>query len=173
VRATRLVRFLTRLLSLCVFATGLSGCAFYSTIYAYDGSKLLTTGPGLGAQARVVGRFEEHDRQFYLLYGLLPVGERVNGAELAAHALGDHDAGINLRMSDGQNLVDMLISYIPCVAGLLCGTWSTWVEGDIVDLDGPRDAVWLEPGVPSGQRVGPVSLPAKRDEGDGVAEDGR
>jgi hypothetical protein len=97
----------------------------------------------------------------------------VNGAQLAADALGVHDAAINLQMSDGQNPVDMLITYIPCVLGLLCGTWSTWVEGDIVDLDGPRDRVWLQPDVLIGRRVGPVSLPAKRDEGDSVAEDER
>lgn len=154
-------------------AAGLSGCAFYSTIYSYDGPKLLTTAPGLGAEARVVGRFEAHDRQFYLLYGLLPVGKRVNGAQLAAEAVGDHDAAINLQMSDGQNVADMFISYIPCLLGLLCGTWSTWVEGDIVDLEGPQDRVWLTPDVLIGERVGPVSLPAKRDEGNDVAEDTR
>ncbi len=165
-------------LLLSVLAAVLPGCAFYSTVYSYDGPKFLTTAPGLGAEARVVGRFEEHDRQFYLLYGLFPMGTRVNGAQLAADALGDHDAAVNLKMSDGQNLADMLITYFPCLLSLLCGTWSTWVEGDIVDLAEPRERAWLKPDVLVGPRVGPTSFPAKPDaakpdDGVGAAEDTR
>lgn len=154
-------------IALALLTAGLGGCAFYSTVYSYDGPKLLTTAPGVGAEAKLVRHFSAHGRQFYLLYGLLPVGKRVNGAQLAADAVGDHDAAVNLQMSDGQNLLDMAITYIPCVASLLCGTWSTWVEGDVVDLVGPRDHVWLKPDVLVGKRVGPTSLPAKRDEGAG------
>lgn len=151
------------LAALALLGLALPGCAFYSTVYSYDGPKILTTAPGLGDEARVVGRFQEHDRQFYLLYGLFPVGTRVNGAQLAADALGEHDAAINLKMSDGQNLADMFITYLPCVMGLLCGSWSTWVEGDVVDLVGPGERIWVKPDVRQGERVGPASLPASRD----------
>jgi hypothetical protein len=158
---------------IAVLAAALPGCAFYSTVYSYDGPKMLTTAPGLGGEARVVGRFAEHERQFYLFYGLLPLGHRVNGARMAADALGEHDAAINLRMSDGQDALDMVVSYVPCLLGLLCGTWSTWVKGDIVDLTGPPGETWARPDVTVGDPVGPLgpagpavgpALPAKRDE---------
>jgi hypothetical protein len=67
-------------------------------------------------------------------------------------------------MSDGQDALDMVISYVPCLLGILCGTWSTWVEGDIVDVTGPAAGVWARPDARVGERVGPLSLPAKRDE---------
>jgi hypothetical protein len=32
-------------------------------------------------------------------------------------------------------VTDTLITHIPCVLSLLCGTWSVWVEGDVADLE--------------------------------------
>jgi hypothetical protein len=123
------------------------GC--YQARHAYLGPKLLTTGPGVGAEARIVRHFREHDRQFFLLYGLVPIGEPANGAQMAAHAVGEHDGAVNLRLADGQDLVDMIVSNLVCVMGVLCGTWSVWAEGDVVQITGPTEQVWIEPGEPS------------------------
>jgi hypothetical protein len=130
-----------------------SGC--YQAHHAYAGPKLLTTGPGLGAEARVVRHFREHDRGFFVLYGLVPIGEKANGAELAAEAVGEHDGAVNLRLSDGQDLVDMFVSNILCVMGVLCGTWSVWAEGDVVQITGASEQVWIEPLQPSVASAGP------------------
>ena len=54
---------------------------------------------------------------------------------LAASQIGDHDGVVNLRLRDGQDLTDTLISHVPCVLTLFCGTWSTWAEGDVVDFE--------------------------------------
>jgi hypothetical protein len=123
------------------------GC--YQARHAYAGPKLLTTGPGLGAEARVVRHFREQDRQLFLLYGLLPLGEPANGAQMAARAIGEHDGAVNLRLSDGQDLVDMIVSNLVCVMGVLCGTWSVWAEGDVVQVTGSAEQVWIRPGEPS------------------------
>lgn len=109
-----------------------TGC--FPVQHAYHGSKKLTTGPGLHESTRVVGHFEAHDRQFFWLHGGVPVGDPLNGAELAARAAGSHDGVINLRIADGQDFTDMAITHVACVLSLLCGTWSVWVEGDVVDV---------------------------------------
>jgi hypothetical protein len=40
---------------------------------------------------------------------------------------------VNLELRDGQDILDMAVTHIACVFSLLCGTWSVWVEGDVVD----------------------------------------
>lgn len=124
----------------------LPGC--FQARYAYDGPKLLTTAASLGTETAVVRRFEAHDRGFYWLLGLVPHGEAVNGAELAAREVGEHDGAINLRFSDGQDLLDTFVSQVVCVFGVVCGTWSVWAEGDVVDLIGPPELAWV--GAPDG-----------------------
>ena len=140
-----------RLLLVSVLLAALGGSGCYQARHAYAGPKLLTTGPGVGTEARVVRHFRDHDRQLFLAYGLVPLGEPANGAELAAKAVGEHDGAVNLRLSDGQDLLDMFVSNILCVASVLCGTWSVWAEGDVVEITGPSEQVWIEPGEP---RVG-------------------
>ena len=115
--------------ALCIF---LSGC--FQTHYSYNGPKRLTTASKLEVETKKIGNFEAHDRGFYLFYGLIPIGNRVNGAELAAESVGEHDGAVNLRFSDGQDFVDMLISNVPCLFSLLCGSWSVWARGDVVDI---------------------------------------
>ena len=44
---------------------------------------------------------------------------------------------MNLKIDDGQNITDLLISHVPCVLTLICGTWSAWAEGDVVDYSAP------------------------------------
>ncbi len=124
-------------------AIGSLGC--FQARYSYDGPKLLTTGPSLGTEAEVVRHFRTHDRQFYLLVGLLPIGEPANGAEMAAREVGDHDGVVNLVLADGQDVVDMLFSNLVCGLGIICGSWSVWAEGDVVQIKGPRQEVWVAP----------------------------
>ena len=115
----------------------LAGC--FSVRHEYGGDKVLTSAASIaGYQVRRVGHFERHDRQFFWLHGGIPVGEDLNGAELAASGIGSHDAVVNLRLKDGQDLTDTLITHIPCVLSLLCGSWSVWVEGDVADLQAQR-----------------------------------
>lgn len=115
----------------------LSGC--FSVRHTYEGDRVLTSAPTIeGYEARTVEHFELHDRQFFWLHGGFPVGEDLNGAELAARQIGRHDAVVNLQLRDGQDLADTLITHIPCVLSLLCGTWSVWVEGDVADLEDAR-----------------------------------
>lgn len=115
----------------------LAGC--FSVRHQYGGDKVLTSAASIeGYKVRSVGHFERHDRQFFWLHGGVPVGEDLNGAELAASEIGSHDAVVNLRLVDGQNFTDAFITHIPCVLSLLCGTWSVWVEGDVADLEVQR-----------------------------------
>ncbi len=108
------------------------GC--FTVRHEYTGEKLLTAGPTLDGRAvKKVRHFEVHDRQFFWLHGGYGVGEDLNGAALAAREAGSHPGVVNLKLSDGQNIVDMGISHIACVLTLFCGTWSVWVEGDVVD----------------------------------------
>ncbi|MEX2207147.1 MAG: hypothetical protein WEF50_13040 [Myxococcota bacterium] len=119
-------------LSLLLAIAPLAGC--FSVTHAYSGDKLLTTDPTPpGRGVRLVRHFEAHDRQFYWLHGGFPVGEPLNAAALAAREAGDHDAVVNLEIHDGQNFTDLLISHVPCVLTLICGSWSAWAEGDVVD----------------------------------------
>ena len=115
----------------------LAGC--FTVRHDYDGDKLLTSAPRVdGYEVEKVRHFERHDRQFFWIHGRFPVGEDLNGAELAANAIGNHDAVVNLELWDGQNVTDAFITHIPCILSLLCGTWSVWVEGDVADLEAVR-----------------------------------
>ncbi|MFQ5514697.1 MAG: hypothetical protein ACE5FG_09680 [Myxococcota bacterium] len=115
----------------------LAGC--FSVQHHYSGDKLLTSAPTIeGRRIRKVRHFAVHDRQFFWIHGGIPVGEPLNGAELAAREIGQHDAVVNLRLKDGQSLADTLISHVACVLTLVCGTWSVWAEGDVVDLEETR-----------------------------------
>jgi hypothetical protein len=110
----------------------LSGC--FTVRHSYDGPKVMTSDASIpGFETRKVRHFEARDRQFFWFHGGIPVGEPLNAAALAAREIGDHDGVVNLRIGDGQDVVDALI-HIPCVLSLLCGTWSAWAEGDVVDL---------------------------------------
>ena len=138
----------------------LPGC--FQARYAYDGPKLLTTADSLGTEASVVRRFEAHDRGFYWLFGRIPHSEPVNGAELAAREVGEHDGAINLRFSDGQDLVDAFVSQVICVFGVLCGSWSVWAEGDVVDLVGPPETAWVgapDTGLAQAETPQPPAIP--------------
>ena len=121
-----------RFLSLLLAIVPLSGC--FTVRHSYSGEKLLTTDPAPpGRGVRLVRHFEAHDRQFYWIHGGFPVGEPLNAAALAAAQAEGHDAVVNLAIRDGQNITDLLISHVPCVLTLICGTWSAWAEGDVVD----------------------------------------
>ena len=121
-----------RFLSLLLALVPLSGC--FTVRHSYSGEKLLTTDPAPpGRGVRLVRHFEAHDRQFYWIHGGFPVGEPLNAAALAAAQAEGHDAVVNLKIRDGQNITDLLISHVPCVLTLICGTWSAWAEGDVVD----------------------------------------
>ena len=152
-------------LAVCAALLGV-GIGCYQTRHAYSGPKLLTTGPGLGTEVRVVRHFEAHDRQLFLFLGLIPLGGRPNGAALAARVVGENDGAVNLRFADGQDLLDMAFSNLLCVAGLVCGSWSVWAEGDVVDVVGPARATWVEPpdvDAASGPPRGSPLVPPARD----------
>jgi hypothetical protein len=111
----------------------LVGC--FTVRHRYSGDKVLTSASTVeGRTGPTVRHFDVHDRQFFWLHGGFPVGEDLNAAALAAREAGAHDAVVNLRLADGQDLVDMGVTHVLCVLSLLCGTWSTWAEGDVVDF---------------------------------------
>jgi len=112
-----------------------SGC--YTVHHAYHGEKILTNGPGLEQPTRVVRHFEAHDRQFFWIHGGIPTGEPLNGLALAAQQADGHAGVVNLKVEEGQGFTDLLITHVPCILGIVCGTWSTWVEGDVVDYETP------------------------------------
>ena len=117
-----------------VLALAASGC--FTARHGYAGPKLMTSDPDIpGVRLHPVSHFTARDRQFFWIHGAFPVGEDLNGAALAAREIGNHDGVVNLRIRDGQDLTDAFISHIPCVLTLLCGTWSVWVEGDVVDFE--------------------------------------
>jgi hypothetical protein len=123
-----------RRLLLLGLALASSGC--FTVRHTYSGPKVLTSDPAIpGVRIRTVAHFRARDRQFFWLHGGIPVGEPLNGAELAARQIGAHDAVVNLRLRDGQDLTDAFISHIPCILTLVCGTWSVWAEGDVVDFE--------------------------------------
>jgi hypothetical protein len=122
-----------RIVALGIAAVSLAGC--FSVRHAYDGPKLLTPDPALDARpVRVIRHFARHERQFFWLHGGVPTGKNLNGAQLAADEAADHDGVVNLRISDGQDFTDVLISHVPCVLTIFCGSWSVWVEGDVADV---------------------------------------
>jgi hypothetical protein len=122
----------TRMLILCLALPAFaSGC--FTVNHRYAGEKILTNGPGLEQPTRVVRHFEAHDRQFFWLHGGVPTGEPLNALAMAAEQAGPHPAVVNLKVKDGQDLADILITHVPCLLSMLCGTWSAWAEGDVVD----------------------------------------
>lgn len=126
-----------RVLALASVLLLLPGC--FTVRHDYHGEKILTSAATVAGQpVHKLRHFKSHDRQFFWLHGGVPVGEPLNGAELAAREIGSHDAIVNLRLRDGQNLVDAFITHVPCALSLLCGTWSVWAEGDVADLGEAR-----------------------------------
>lgn len=125
----------------------LPGC--FTVQHRYTGSKPMTNGPTLDHPTRVVRHFEAHDRQFFWLHGGVPVGEPLNGLDLAASEIGPHDGITNLRLRDGQNWLDIAVSHGLCLLTVVCGTWSTWVEGDVVDYSAPRISSSPAPAAPT------------------------
>lgn len=118
-------------------ALAASGC--FTVRHSYDGPKVMTSDPEIpGVRVKKVAHFAVRDRQFYWIHGRFPVGEALNGAALAAGQIGDHDGVVNLRIRDGQDLTDAFISHVPCILTLVCGTWSAWAEGDVVDFEEAR-----------------------------------
>lgn len=119
-----------------LLALPLTSC--FTVRHAYDGDKFLTSDAEVpGLQLTKVKHFERHDRQFFWLHGGVPVGEDLNGAALAAREAWLYDGVVNLRIADGQSLLDMAVTHVACVLSLLCGSWSVWVEGDVVDVVEP------------------------------------
>jgi hypothetical protein len=141
---TRTIQLLGLCLTLPVF-----GSACFTVNHRYAGEKILTNGSGLEQPTRVVRHFEAHDRQFFWLHGGVPTGEPLNALAMAAEQAGPHPGVVNLVVKDGQDLADILITHIPCVLSLVCGTWSAWAEGDVVDYTAPsvsrRDAAHSVP----------------------------
>jgi hypothetical protein len=84
-----------------------------------------------------VRHFEAHDRQFFWIHGGIPTGEPLNALELAAQQAGAHPGVVNLKVKEGQNFADLFYTHVPCLLGIVCGTWSTWAEGDIVEYETP------------------------------------
>jgi hypothetical protein len=120
-------------ISLCALA--LSAC--FSVRHSYPGQKFLTAAPEVpGVRTVKVRHFARQDRQFFLLHGAVPLGSPLNGPALAAKEIGAHDGVVNLRIREGQDVADAAVSYGACVLQLLCGTWSVWVEGDVVEVEG-------------------------------------
>jgi hypothetical protein len=123
-----------RIFSISLCALTFSAC--FSVRHSYQGEKFLTSAaeaPGL--RSVPVRHFALHDRQFFWIHGGFPVGEPLNGAALAAGQIGEHDGVVNLRIRDGQDIADLAVSHIPCVLQWVCGMWSVWVEGDVVDFE--------------------------------------
>ena len=128
-----------RSLALCLtllLPTFGSGC--FTVHHAYHGDKFLTNGPGLDRPTTVVRHFKASDRQFFWLHGFIPTGEPLNGLQLAATQAGEHPGVVNLKLKEGQDFTDLLITHVPCILGFVCGTWSVRVEGDVVEyVDAP------------------------------------
>jgi hypothetical protein len=124
-------RNLRRLVPVLCIPLLAGGC--FTVQHAYTGAKPMTNGPGLEQPTRVVKHFEVRDRQFFWFHGGVPVGEPLNGLALAGGQIGDHAGVVNLELRDGQDFLDVAVTHIPCLLSLLCGTWSTWAEGDVVD----------------------------------------
>ena len=122
---------------LLAFGLALAASGCFTVRHSYDGPKLMTSDPAVpGMRVQKVGHFRARDRQFFWIHGAFPVGEDLNGAQLAARQIGPHDGVVNLRLSDGQDLTDVFISHLlPCVLTIFCGTWSVWAEGDVVDFE--------------------------------------
>jgi hypothetical protein len=129
-----------RSLALAVVLPAL-GTACFTVHHQYAGEKLLTNGAGLDRPTRVVRHFSEHDRQFFWLHGGVPTGKPLNALQMAADQAGPHPGVVNLVVKDGQDLPDILITHVPCLLSLLCGTWSAWAEGDVVEYTGASGAI--------------------------------
>lgn len=104
-----------------------------STIhYSYDGPKKLTTGPGLSEPTRIVRHVKIHQRQFGWIHGGI-VHKYADPLQELANSAGDAPGVVNVRLKDRQNITDLLISHGPCLLTILCSTWSTYAEGDVVE----------------------------------------
>lgn len=114
-------------------AVAFLGTGCFTVHHAYHGDKFLTNGPNFDQPTHIVRHFSDHQRQFFLLHGGIPMGKPLNGLALAAKEAGTHDGVVNLRLRDGQDLVDIGITHIACLLSVLCGSWSTWVSGDVAD----------------------------------------
>src|SRR5262245_57167544 len=126
----RMHEFILILLLLPVLATG---C--FTVRHEYEGNLILTSDASIpGFRAETIRHFVARDLQFFWLHGGFPVGEPLNGAALAAQEADGHDGVTNLRIREGQDFTDTVITHVACVLSLLCGTWSVWTEGDVVDL---------------------------------------
>ena len=130
----------SQLLLAPVLAAAALSTACFTVQHTYGGDKILTNGAGLAEPTRVVRHFEAHDRQFFWLHGGVPTGKPLNALDMAAAEAGPHPAVVNLVVKDGQDLADILITHVPCLLSMLCGTWSAWAEGDVVDYSAPRAA---------------------------------
>lgn len=119
-----------RKLAAAALFVSLSAC---STInYSYNGPKKLTTGPGLSEPTRIVRHVKIHQRQFGWIHGGI-VSTPADPLQALAASAGDAPGVVNVRLKDGQNITDLLISHVPCVLTILCSTWSTYAEGDVVE----------------------------------------
>jgi hypothetical protein len=141
----------TRLLALALVVPAL-GAGCFTVNHQYAGEKLLTNGAGLDRPTRIVRHFSEHDRQFFWLHGGVPTGKPLNSLQMAADQAGPHSGVVNLVVKDGQDLADILITHVPCVLSLLCGTWSAWAEGDVVEYTGAGAAMSRTTPLPSTTR---------------------
>jgi hypothetical protein len=122
-----------RILGISLCALALSAC--FSVRHSYRGDKFLTAAAEVpGVETVKIRHFVRQDRQFFLIHGAVPLGPPLNGASLAAREIGEHAGVVNLRIRDGQDAADLAVSHGICVLQLLCGMWSVWVEGDVVDL---------------------------------------
>jgi predicted small secreted protein len=119
-----------------LLATSTLTTACFTVQHRYAGEKILTNGGGLERPTRVVRHFEAHDRQFYWLHGGVPTGQPLNALQMAADQAGPHPGVVNLAVKDGQDLADILITHVPCLLSMLCGSWSAWAEGDVVEYTG-------------------------------------
>jgi hypothetical protein len=133
-------RLRSKLLLVPALAAATLSSACFTVQHRYQGDKILTNGAGLEEPTRVVRHFAAHDRQFFWLHGGVPTGKPLNALQMAADEAGPHPAVVNLAVKDGQDLADILITHVPCLLSMLCGTWSAWAEGDVVDYSAPKAA---------------------------------